>query len=199
MVIAGCPIITSQYMDIPGFSDKLQAGRTKNAISTVISGIVAQEAYRDSIIDIQVQKKFYPDSEIKGYVSNRRIDANMDLMLTSSHLKAAKDDMGMLEGNIEKSELDWRLEETNSGNYKIARWGPKFDCTLKLDVSNGKISGVYERPFTFDWSINGTYDNKGNVDCKISVPLGLDIGLEGKITPSNWIFFQTYLNLLFVF
>ena len=64
------------------------------------------------------------------------------------------------------------------------------DVMIKVYVSDmweqskdGKIIGTYYRHGPkFNWSINGNYDNNGNVKMHVNVPLGLDFDLEGKIT-----------------
>ncbi|MFA5855968.1 MAG: hypothetical protein WC867_01310 [Candidatus Pacearchaeota archaeon] len=175
--------VIGQYMDVFGFDKDNEAGRTKNAIATVVSGIVSRDIYGESEFNFDVRKTLYPDSEVYGTTSKETLSSNMDLFLTSVRFSPKVNSEGRLEGVVEKSEFDWKLLENNEGNYDINRFGPKFDSRLKLDVGNGKINGVYERfgPH-YDWIITGTYNVDGEVKMNIDIPRGLDLTLVGKVT-----------------
>lgn len=177
-------IASSEYMDVPGFDTKIQAGRTKNSISTVVAGVVARDLYGDANIELKVKKHFWPDAKLKGYTTKESINAKMDLLLTSATFTANKED-GLLKGEVDKSEFDWKIEQTGPNTYKIARWGPKFDAALELTVNeDGTITGKYVRQgIHFDWHVEGTYDSEGNVEIEIDGPLNWGVTLEGKITP----------------
>ncbi len=179
----GYSVITGEYMDLPGFSDKLQTGRTKNSVAAVIAGIVGQRVYGNSDIDVKIKKKFFPDAKVEGHTTLDRIDTNVDLMLSSSHFTAQKNTAsGYLQGRVDKSEFDWGVEQVADNSFKIKRFGPKFNATIHLNVGNGFIEGVYVRPGPhFNWGISGTYDKNGNVNVEIDGPLNLGITLEGKI------------------
>ncbi len=174
--------LLGQYADPPGFGKGPGLGRTKNSLAVVIAGIVARRMYEKSDIDLELQKTFFPGARITGKTTKSSIDTYVGLALTSSHFTASAYDSGFFQGEVEKSEFDWNVKQTSENTYQIDRFGPKFDTTLELEVKNGKITGNYIIPWGFDWTINGTYDNTGNVHIDVSIPLGLDITLEGKIT-----------------
>jgi hypothetical protein len=52
-------IICSEYTDLPGVSDKAQAGRTKNSIAAVVAGILGQKLYGHSRIDLEMSETFH--------------------------------------------------------------------------------------------------------------------------------------------
>ena len=172
-----------EYVDLPGFGeDSPQAGRTKNSIAAVVSGIVGQKLYGNSEIDLDLEKFFFPDAKVTGTTTSSSVDTYVDLAFTSAHFVAHNNQSGNLEGEVDKSEFDWKIRQTSQDTYEIARWGPKFDAELKISVKDGKITGTYTRPGPhFDWDIEGTYDSKGNVHFEIDGPLNLGITLDGKI------------------
>ena len=89
-----------------------------------------------------------------------------------------------LEGEVHKSEYNWKLKQTSEDQYSIIRRGLKFNGNLVLHVDDGEIKGIYHPGWTSSgWKINGTYDPEGNVHCEINVPFGLGITLHGTITP----------------
>jgi hypothetical protein len=176
-------VVSSEYMDIFGFDEKVQAGRTKNSIAAVVTGLVGQKLYGNSNIDIDIEKSLWPDAKVTGYTTPESVETHVDLALTSAHF-SAQNKNGLLEGEVDKSEFDWKVKQTGSNSYDIARFGPKFDARLELRVQDGKISGTYIRPGPhFDWGINGTYDQNGNVKFEIDGHMNLGITLNGKITP----------------
>ncbi|MDP2907113.1 MAG: hypothetical protein Q8O03_04190 [Nanoarchaeota archaeon] len=177
-------VISSEYIDIPGFGGKnLGTGRTKNSISAIVAGIASKEIYGNSEINLKVKKHFWPDAELTGYTTENSVDTKTDVLLTSARFKAETDTEDLLNGEVDKSEFDWKVKQTGPNTYKIARWGPKFDATLELKIEEGGIiKGTYNRPGPhFDWGIKGTYDKEGNVNIEIDGPLNLGIVLEGKV------------------
>ena len=179
----GYSVILSEYADVSGFSKDYQMGRTKNSVSTVLAGVLAQKIYNKSNINITEQKKYFPDSRITGSASQDYIQTYMDLTFSHVCFTADEKTPGKLVGHVDKSEFDWDITQTGPNKYHVHRWGPKFDSDLELNVNNGLVAGKYLRPGPhFNWDINGTYDSKGNVNVKIRAPLTLGIDLVGKIT-----------------
>lgn len=175
-------VISSEYIDVFGFS-KFEMGRTKNSIATVVAGLVGQKLYGNSQIDVEIQKQGWPDARVTGNTTPISVDTDVDLAVTSSHFRAQRNGAGMLEGEVNKSEFDWKVRQTGQNSYEIARFGPKFDSGLNLNVADGEISGTYVRTGPhFDWGIIGTYDDSGNLKIKIDGPLNLGIRLVGKIS-----------------
>ncbi len=174
---------STQYFDMFGFSDKHQAGRTRNALASVVSGVVAQKltGYANSNFNFDVVKTWYPDGTAKGEISYKKIESYVPVTFTSATFSATENSAGFYEGEVEKSEFDWNVKQVSENQYEISRFGPKFDSTLTLSAENGQIKGNYARTLGFDWPITGTYDDRGNVSLNISVPFGLDVGLEGKV------------------
>jgi hypothetical protein len=182
--LVGAGILSSEYTDLPGFDDKIQAGRTKNSIAAVVAGIVGQKLYGNSNIDLEIQKSLFPDARVTGNTTPNSVDTYVNLALTSTHFVGQNNSSGQLEGEVDKSEFNWKVKQTSEDKYEIARWGPKFDGALELTVKDGKISGTYIRGGPhFNWKVNGTYDNLGHVKYEIDGPLNLGITLDGKITP----------------
>lgn len=182
--IVGGSVVSSEYTDIMGFSEELQAGRTKNSIAAVTAGIIGQKMYGDSDVDLEIQKQFYPDARVVGKTTSESVDTKVDLTFTSSRFTGHNNAKGRLEGEVDKSEFNWNVKQSSKNRYDIARWGPKFDAALELTVKDGVISGTYIRPGPhFDWDVTGTYDANGNVNYEIDGPFNLGITLNGKITP----------------
>lgn len=181
--LVGSGIVSSEYMDVFGFSEKHEMGRTKNSIAAVVAGLVGQKLYGNSQIDVEILKQGWPDARVTGNTTPTSVDTYVDLAVTSSHFQAQQNRAGMLEGEVDKSEFDWKVRQTAQNSYEIARFGPKFDSRLNLNVADGKISGTYVRNGPhFDWDAKGTYDDNGNVNIEIDGPLNLGIRLVGKIS-----------------
>lgn len=177
-------ISAGQFIDLPGFGKDKGGGRTRNALSVVVAGIVASEISPSSTFEMEARKSMYPDSTITGTTSAGSIDSYMPLTFTSSRFRATRKGE-LFEGTIEKSEFDWIANQTAPGKWSIGRFALKFDYELELTVADGKISGRLYKTFEFDWKIEGTYDEQGNVDIDILVPFGLDVNLVGKVTPAE--------------
>jgi len=175
-------IVCSEYADVMGFSKDFQAGRTKNALSSVVAGVVGQKMHGESDIDLEIRKQFFPDARVTGKTTPTSVDTFIDLALTSVHFKA-NGSRENLKGEVEKSEFNWKVKQKSNEIFEVNRFGPKFDAYLDIDVNNGRINGEYVRPgFHFDWAINGTYDPQGNVRMRIDGPLCLGLELVGTIT-----------------
>lgn len=172
----------SEYADMPGFDADYEAGRTRNSLATLVSGIVGQKMYGSSKFELNMEKSQFPDAKVTGHTTRDTIDSYVGLALTSSHFTAARKN-GLLEGTVAKSEFNWGIKENDDGSYHVTRFGPKFDSELRIDVKDGKITGQYIRTGPhFSWTISGKYDEQGNVKIDVSIPLGLDFRLKGKIT-----------------
>jgi len=181
-LIAGAGIISTEYTDFPGFDDKVQAGRAKNSITAVVAGLVGQKLYGNSVIDLEIQKSFFPYARVTGETSPTSINTYVDLTLTSVHFQAKNNSYNKLEGEVHKSEINWEVKQISDDRYEISRWGPKFDGALDLTVKDGKISGTFIRGGPhFDWNVNGTYNDSGKVNLEIDGHLNLGITLDGKI------------------
>ncbi|HYD03692.1 MAG TPA: hypothetical protein VEC16_05330 [Alphaproteobacteria bacterium] len=171
-----------EYSDLPALTKGPSAGRTKNSIAALVSGIVGKKLYNSSTIDVNVEKSFWPDSRIIGETTNNQIHTYNNLTFTSSKFDAEVNSQGLLEGKVDKSEFDWEIKQINDSTYHIGRFGLKLDTELKIKMADGKIKGEYLRPdLNFDWNIKGTYDKRGNVNIEIDGPLTLGITLKGEI------------------
>lgn len=187
-ILIGLPagIHYDNYHDFPGFTETTAAGRTRNSIANVVAGIVAQKMYDgNSTINLTAKKSLYPNSEITGRTTPSSIDTRMDLTFAHNEFHATTGTNNKnvtLQGVLNKSEFDWAVHQTGTNTYEIGRFGLKFDTTLTLNVSNGRITGDYNHPLKFNWKINGTYNPTGFVTIDINVPFSIsDITLEGTI------------------
>jgi hypothetical protein len=186
IAIAGmstCAVVNTEYSDLPGFSEKVQQGRTKNAIANVVGGIVAQNMYDRSNFSLNVTKNAFPDSTVSGKATNNSINSESELFFSNSKfIGSGNSNYGTLTGDIKKSEFDWNVTQVSPNTYEIGRATIKFDHLLNLNVENGIVSGSLERSWGFDWDIIGSYNVKtGEVNIEIDAPLTLGIGLEGKV------------------
>src|SRR3989344_2958690 len=175
--------VAGQYSDLPGFSDDHQTGRTKNSIASVICGVVGQKMYDgNSELDLEVVKTMWPDANLTGHTTKDTIDSNVDLTFPRARFTASKNAEGNLEGNVDKSEFDWKIKQTRDDTYKIERAGWKLNAELKIMMNDGQISGSYSKPLSFDYKIKGTYDKEnGKVDIDVKVALSLDFGIKGNV------------------
>jgi hypothetical protein len=177
--------MTSQYADYSWpFTKNTNKGRTKNSISAVIGGTVAKQLYDKSEINLEIEKKFWPNAHVTGYTTEDSIVSNVnDLAFTKVNYNAEKNAKGNLQGIVKKSEYNWDVEQTSANKYHIDRASLKFNSDLELKTQNGKITGTYIRHgLSYNWPIEGTYDTNGNVKMHVNVPWGLDFNLEGNIT-----------------
>lgn len=185
--IGMCSVAKDSYYDAPGFSDKTQNGRTRNSLAALIGGIVAQQAYGTSTIDLKVEKRFWPDTSVTGSASKDSIDTYVDLALTSARFTAKKNKYGLFEGEVSKSEFDWNVEQISHNTWEVKRLLFKWNTKLVLNIADGKIHGTYHRPIgSFNWGIDGTYDSNGNVDIDVNCPLALGLRLKGKVQGSGF-------------
>ncbi len=158
---------------------KETAGGEKNAVATLISGIIGQKIYGSSKVDINVEKMFWPDSKITGETTPDSINVSDDND-TNVDLKKSTDDLSS--GEIDKGGVDWDIKQTGPNTYKIENVGPFNDATLIVEIKNGKIIGTYKRPFfDLNWTVGGSYRTDGTVNIVVNVPLGPDIELDGTI------------------
>src|SRR3989338_4738352 len=111
VIFATSGITCGEYCDQPGFSNKVEAGRTKNSIATVVAGIVGQKMYGDSRIDLEIQKSLYPDARVTGITTSSSVDTHVDLAFNSASFTAQKNKDGNLEGEVDKSEFDWKVKQ----------------------------------------------------------------------------------------
>lgn len=179
-------LASSEYQDVFGFDNKAESGRTKNSIAAVVTGIIGQELYGNSRINVDIEKTMWPDAKVTGYTTSDSIETHVDLLVTSAHFSAKRNGNGHLEGTVDKSEFDWNVKQIGPSSYDVNRFGPKFDARVDLTVEDGKITGTYVRPGPhFDWEITGTYNDNGDVNYTIDGPLNLGITLNGKITKAK--------------
>ncbi len=184
VALVGALILSSEYTELPGIGNEVQAGRAKNSIAAVVAGIVGQKLYGNSVIDLEIQKSLFTNARVTGDTTPNSVDTYVDLALTSVHFVGQNNSNGQLEGEVHKSEFNWKVKQTSENGYEIARWGAKFDGALEITVKDGDISGTYIRGGPhFNWKVNGAYDNSGSIKCEIDGPLNLGITLDGKITP----------------
>jgi len=173
-----------QYADVFGFDSDYQVGRTKNSVAALVAGIVGQQAYGNTSMDLMVKKLSWPDATLTGYTTEKTIDTYVDLLLTSARFQASTDATGQLEGEVHKSEFNWSVEQEGVNNYVVGRFGPKFDGRLHLKVQNGIIRGTYHRTGPhFNWAVEGTYSADGRVNISIDDFTTAGIRIEGHMNP----------------
>jgi hypothetical protein len=173
--------IWGNYFDFPSIVKTAQGGRPRNAVSVLVAGVVADEAYGKSNFDLRVKKTLYPDSRIVGSVSENEVKARTSLLFTSATFESSP---GLEKGNVSKSEFDWSVEKSAPGSWNIGRMLFKFDNTLELTVKDGVVKGRFVRPWAWDWSISGTCNPEGDVDIKVYCPFSPDLRLVGKVNKS---------------
>lgn len=180
--VMGVSIVSGEYADISGIGFKgMEGARGKNSISAVVGGIIGQKLYGNSEIDLTLKKVFWPNSKLRGITTSNSINTDADLTFGRANFRAKKTN-GKLEGEVDKSEFDWKVEQSGEDRYKIGRFGPKFDGELYLVVKDGRVRGEFHRyGFNISWGIDGKYDKEGNVDVEIDGPLTLGVDLVGKI------------------
>ncbi len=164
LLFTGC----GKFNDTPGGGEN-NFGREVNGISTMLAGIVAQQLETNANINVTIGKPGWSDANVTGSVSSNSISTSADLSLTDCKFDASGK-MGEMRGSIDKSGWDWTAVQSGQASWKIERIGLKANYTLTLNAADGKIQGTLERPFEYDWTINGTYAN-GKVDVKVSTGL----------------------------
>jgi hypothetical protein len=173
-----------QYTDLPGFSGKTSQGRTKNALAAAVAGIVAEKIAPNSVIDLEIQKFWYPDAHVEGRVQNGSISTHVPLAFTSATFKA-EDHGGQISGTVEKSEFDWDIKQTGPESWEIGRALMKFDHALNLSVKDGRVNGELVRIMGANWKIDGSYTPLGEVEIRIDAPLTLGITLRGRVISTD--------------
>ena len=171
------------YIDFPGVSSP--AGRTKNALATVITGALANELYPDREVEIEIRMVkllWYPNSRVSGQASSGEINVYNSNFISLASFSAKKDSDGVFRGEVAKTEYNWSVSKGEE-SWEIGRFLDKLDTALVLEAKDGKISGYYSQSLSYDWIITGTYDSDGNIqlDCDHWTIWGF--GLEGKIVP----------------
>jgi hypothetical protein len=111
------PIFFSNYIDVPILYKASKLGRTKNAISAVVAGIVAQRIYGESEIDLIIEKFFFPDAKLTGSTTQDSIFTNVELMFTNAQFIGYGSEKGELKGTIKKSQFNWELIQTGTNKY----------------------------------------------------------------------------------
>jgi len=173
-----------QFIDRPGPS-KYDFGRTVNSLSVLIATHVAHKIEPNCTFKMTIEKPWFPDAEMHGKCSTREISGEVSLTLSGCSVKATGES-GSMKGTVDKSEWDWNIKQSGPDRWEIERFLLKLDTTLNITVKDGKITGTYDRPLAFDWSLEGTYDKEGNVDISVSTPLLCpNFKITGKIIPTN--------------
>jgi hypothetical protein len=182
--LAALGIPAGQYSD--GWLKGQEEGRTKNSISAVVAGIVAEKAYGDATINLEVKRALWPDSHLSGEANRQGIDSTLELNWHPAHFTAQVGANGRIQGNVDKSEFDWTVTPITGNQWKIERFALKFDYVLTLNVSGGSICGQLERPGPApDFQITGNYSPEGMVHITIDPSFGMGIELSGNITPQR--------------
>ena len=123
--VAGLLIPLIEYAEIPGTGVRgVEVARSKDGIAAVVAGIVAQKMYDNSQIDLQIEKKFWPDAKLTGNTTKNSIDAYVGLATVTSHFSAKKDSKGMFKGIVSKSEFNSVINQESPNSYHIERFGP---------------------------------------------------------------------------
>jgi hypothetical protein len=145
------------FEDVP-IPDKNDFGRTVNASSAVIVGIISQKIAPNKNIEAIIKKPGWSDARLTGTTTNNTIETAVELNLTSSKF-SAQGNGEQINGKVDKSEFDWEVKSRSVNTWEIGRFGLKFDHTLMLTASDGLISGRLYRTAGFNWDISGTYTN----------------------------------------
>lgn len=175
----GVSFVFSENVDYPGIfaNKKAYMGRTKNAVAALVTGLVAEKIDQNVDFKFQLEKPFWPDAEAQGSVKNGKIDSLVDLTFSSSEFVGTR-----AGGTVNKSEYDWDIQQINENTWHVGRMLMKFDSDLILNIQDGKITGEFVRSGNhFDWSINGTYDENGNVEIDVGIPFSNDLRIVGRV------------------
>ena len=181
LVIFAIPM--GEYADLPGFSNKHQTGRTKNSLATLVAAKLAHELYPNqaATVDLAMEKSMFPDTTVTGTYSPNKTEITVPVTFSSATL-GGNWSGDTFSGTVDKSEFDWTITQTGD-DWNVDRALLKFTCTLKLTAKDGKITGVYERPVGFDWHINGTYTEDGQINLNVDGSWCLGFDLVGTIKP----------------
>ena len=169
------------YADTGWLDSKQGPGRTKNAIATVVSGIVAEKIFPQSEFKFEVEKTWWANSTVDGKTTSGGINSKTDTAFSSATFTARVYRDGDIDGEVDKSEWNWKVKSIGPDVYKIERALLKFDHTLELKISHGQIYGVLQRSVGYDWPISGSYTPEGKVSLCIKVPMGGDLYIHGTI------------------
>jgi hypothetical protein len=145
----------TKFADRPG-PGKQDFGRHVNALSVILVGLVAQELGASGSVSATVKKPGWNDCSVTGDVDKNKIDVQAHLTLASCGFKA-QGGQGSWKGEVDKSELNWEIKQAGPGSYKIGRSLLKADYELTLSLKDGKIEGRLSKPWSWDWTISGTY------------------------------------------
>jgi hypothetical protein len=67
-------------------------------------------------------------------------------------------------------------------SYTIKRWGLNFNTELTLTIEGHHIQGTFIRNgLSFDWDIEGTYQDSGEFQLEIDGAMNLGVNLVGTI------------------
>ena len=174
----------SQYGDVSSGKDT-EGGRTRNSLAALVSGVVANQMYEKSDINLTMEKTLYPDAKVNGHTGISNINTSVDLWFADADFNADRKENGMFEGKVYKTEWNWKINQKNSNIWEVVRFGLKFNNELDLTCKDGKINGEFKRPMGFNWDIDGTYDSNGNTKIHVNIPEGYDFDLNGKINKIN--------------
>ena len=184
--------VSDAYMDMPIFSSS--EARMRNGVAVIVAGTIAEQVALQSggkvTIALKAEKTLWPSAEIVGNASSDAVNASMDLLLTSSTYTASRPKPGgVLTGDVDKSDIDWDIQQKGDGPYTIDRSGwrdVKFTLALKEGVIEGEWS--YRKQgdfFEYPWEVEGTYDaatHQVEVDIDVGASL-FDMTLRGTIAP----------------
>ena len=190
-------VIILGYIDI-GFGEKLSAGRTRNALTTLVSVAVTRvlmdqpdldylsglnrEDPKRIYINFDVDRTLYPDTQVRGWMSQKSFNAYSREWLASTVFTGERPPQSShFTGQINKTALDWEIVERDIGVWDVSRWTLKLDYQLKIRLKNGEVTGSFDRPLGFDWPIVGVYDPSGRVVIHVSIPFSGDLTLRGWI------------------
>lgn len=190
-------VIVLGYIDI-GYGDKLSAGRTRNALSTLVSIAVARVLMEQPDMDylsgldrkdpkriyinFDVDRTLYPDTQVKGWMSQGAFNTQIHEWMGSTLFQGERPPQSShFTGRVYKTARDWKLIERDIGIWDVSRWALKLDYQLKIKLKDGEIIGSFDRPLDFDWPIVGVYDASGRIVLHISIPFSGDLILRGWI------------------
>ena len=180
--------IGSANIDLP-WKMGSKVGRAKNAISALVGGTIAYELARQEnrevVIDLDVEKGWWPDAEVLGHASSSSINAKVNLWFTSATYTAQANSSGQVEGRVDKSEYDWKIKSLKPNVYQVGRFAMKLDQQLELVVADGKITGRINVSVGRDYVIDGTYDPKTHaVDVTVKRNVStVKFKLKGTVSP----------------
>ena len=164
----------------------------------MVAGALAEQISAEQkapvVLDLVVEKTWWPSAKISGSASSDEVNALLDLTFSSAKYTAKRENAGgLFKGVVDKTKWDWDVAQTGQTEYEIDRvgsggWSGR-DPKLALTLKDGKITGNWtyrnrKELIGHNWEITGTYDSKGQVKLNIdTTALFFDLSIVGTIKP----------------